>query len=510
MGWGVPAPRGARGRGRAGLQGVRAVWELGRAQFALCFGSIQIRAGHPAPAAGIPRGARAQGCSRGSKSLCHHGHGCGQASSHTCQHGAASSWHTGPRATSLGAGRALRGQGSTPCPLTLTLPAATLRSSPGARPAAPQSTRTGTSTGTGWGHGTAAADRLSPLRCHTGISPRSQKPALGSVCSALGWFMCPVWRVPGADTDAASPVPCRASWDTRTTRTPGCSGWAPAITSSPSGSARYSPRREGDPGAARVSQTRSLWCLCWGPKCFLGGRRLPRQMPWAWMGREVVPQGRPGSPGAHRHHVCVPADAGAGGEALGHAAAQQGDAHRGAGHLSRVGTGTRCGAGGPAVGTPQSETHGASGGGAGGGRELLAQVALGHKAGDNAGDGMAASLAPLGWDGRTVAVLGVAWRCPQQRWSGAAPLWWLCWGRHQQWLVAAGQAGAGTGAAGRDAASQRVPLALLQAGAAGPRRPARGALCRGAVAAAQPAVARPAAEPPAHRAAPAEGGEELL
>lgn len=167
------------------------MWEDGRAQFAVCFGSIQIHAGPPAPAAGIPQGSRAQGCSRGSKSLCHHGHGCGQASSHTCQHGAASSWHTGPRATSLGAGRAPRSL----CPLTLTVPAVTLRSSLGARPAAPQSNHT--STGTGWGHGTATAYRLSPLRCHHGhlsavrsqhsapcAQPRGGSCVLGGLCPA--------------------------------------------------------------------------------------------------------------------------------------------------------------------------------------------------------------------------------------------------------------------------------------------------------------------------------------
>lgn len=55
-------------------------------------------------------------------------------------------------------------QGAIPCPLTLTLAAATLRSSPGARPATPQSNHAGT--GTGWGLRTVTACRLSPLHCH--------------------------------------------------------------------------------------------------------------------------------------------------------------------------------------------------------------------------------------------------------------------------------------------------------------------------------------------------------
>lgn len=59
-------------------------------------------------------------------------------------------------------------------------------------------------------------------------------------------------------------------------------------------------------------------------------------------------------------------------------------------------------------GMPWSETHGECGGGAGGSRELLALAALGHKVGDKAGDGVAASLAPFGWDGRVVALLGTA------------------------------------------------------------------------------------------------------
>ncbi|XP_074741593.1 coronin-7 isoform X2 [Strix uralensis] len=43
--------------------------------------------------------------------------------------------------------------------------------------------------------------------------------------------------------------PGKVSWDTRTTRTPGCSGWAPAIASSPSGSARAAiPLYDADTG----------------------------------------------------------------------------------------------------------------------------------------------------------------------------------------------------------------------------------------------------------------------
>lgn len=94
-GLGGPSPQGAQGRGGAGLQVLRAVWERDWAQFALCFGSIRTHEGHPAPAAEIRHGSRAWGCSWGSKFLCHRGHGHSQASSCAWQHGAASSWHAG-------------------------------------------------------------------------------------------------------------------------------------------------------------------------------------------------------------------------------------------------------------------------------------------------------------------------------------------------------------------------------------------------------------------------------
>lgn len=97
------------------------------------------------------------------------------------------------------------------------------------------------------------------------------EPAFNSTCSAPGQFTatageahvpttCPAWLA--AVLTALSAVPCRVSRDTTTTRTPGCSGWAPAIASSPSGSARYSPRQEGGPGSTGMFQPYSLWLLC--------------------------------------------------------------------------------------------------------------------------------------------------------------------------------------------------------------------------------------------------------
>lgn len=71
---------------------------------------------------------------------------------------------------------------------------------------------------------------------------------------------CPAWLA--AVLTALSPVPCRVSQDMTTTRTPGCSGWAPAIASSPSGSARYGPCQEGGPGTTGMFQPYSLWLLC--------------------------------------------------------------------------------------------------------------------------------------------------------------------------------------------------------------------------------------------------------
>lgn len=71
---------------------------------------------------------------------------------------------------------------------------------------------------------------------------------------------------------------------------------------------------------------------------------------------------------------------------MGHAEVQQGDAHHGTGHITRVGMGTHREAGkrvvvtwGGMVGTPRSKTHREHGGGAGGGRELLALAVLGRK-----------------------------------------------------------------------------------------------------------------------------------
>lgn len=117
------------------------------------------------------------------------------------------------------------------------------------------------------GVSTFTACRLSPLLCPQGSSQQSWEPT----CSAPGQFTatageahvpstCPAWLA--AILTALSPVPCRVSRDTTTTRTPGCSGWAPAIASSPSGSARYNPRQEGGPATTGMFQPYSLWLLC--------------------------------------------------------------------------------------------------------------------------------------------------------------------------------------------------------------------------------------------------------
>lgn len=118
---------------------------------------------------------------------------------------------------------------------------------------------------------------------------------------------------------------------------------------------------------------------------------------------------------------------------------------------------------GRVAGTPWSETCRDRGGRAGGGTELLAPAALGHKAGDNAGDCVATSPAPFGWDGRAVAVLGMARRCAQQRWGGTGALWWvvaLLGTALAMSEVAASRVGACTGAARQDAVGEQIPLAL--------------------------------------------------
>lgn len=179
-------------------------------------------------------------------------------------HGAASSQHSIP----LTPGDQVWGEPWGPgSHLTLALPAATLHSLLGAGPAAPQ----GNHAAVGGGVRAVAACGLSPLHCPQGSSQQSREPALGSTCSALGQFTitageahvpstCPAWLA--AVLTALSPVPCRVSRDTTTTRTPGCSGWAPAIASSPSGSARYGPCQEGGPGTTGMFQPYSLWLLC--------------------------------------------------------------------------------------------------------------------------------------------------------------------------------------------------------------------------------------------------------
>lgn len=111
----------------------------------------------------------------------------------------------------------------------------------------------------------AVPTALSPGQLSAELSlpsaPRAQCSAPGQFTATAGEAHVPsTWLA--AILTALSPVPCRVSRDTTTTRTPGCSGWAPAIASSPSGSARYSPRQEGGPGTTGIFQPYSLWLLC--------------------------------------------------------------------------------------------------------------------------------------------------------------------------------------------------------------------------------------------------------
>lgn len=115
---------------------------------------------------------------------------------------------------------------------------------------------------------------------------------------------------------------------------------------------------------------------------------------------------------------------------------------------------------------------------------------------------MVASLAPFGWDGRAVAVLGPVQRCPQQHWDGMGTLWWvvaLLGTAPAVSEVAASWVGAFIGAARQVVVGERIPLVLPARWSGSALTPClqwgRGALCRGAMAAAQPAVVRPAAEP---------------
>lgn len=116
---------------------------------------------------------------------------------------------------------------------------------------------------------------------------------------------------------------------------------------------------------------------------------------------------------------------------MGHAEAQRGNAHRGTGHLTWVGMGTQHGVGGWAVEMSWSGTHQECGGGAGAGRDLLEPAALGHKAGDKAGDSTAASASPLS-----------EMRGQRQCWRGHRGVlwcrggWWHCWGQCLRWLLA--------------------------------------------------------------------------
>lgn len=160
--------------------------------------------------------------------------------------------------------------------------------------------------------------------------------------------------------------------------------------------------------------------LCWGPGCFLGVLspvKAGASLALLGMEGEVELRGWPDIPSAHQHRVCAPADAGAGGEAVGHAAIQRGTAHHGTGHLTWVGTRTHRGVGGWAVGVPWSETCGSTVV-----EWEVAPTAHVHKVGDKAGDSMATSSAPFGWDGRAVAVLGMHRGVP----SSAGIGWVLC------------------------------------------------------------------------------------
>lgn len=194
---------------------------------------------------------------------------------------------------------------ATPCPVTLTLPAPTLppcwelgqllhKASTLARGVVKAVTACG----------------LSPLHCPQGSSQQSREPALGSRCSAPGQFTgtaaeahisaCPAWLA--VLVTALSPVPCRVSRDTTTTRTPGCSGWAPAIASSLSGSARYSSRQDGGPGTPGMCEPYSLWLLCqstpstfWVSPMKAGGALT---LAGRWLAKALAPQSHPGSASA--------------------------------------------------------------------------------------------------------------------------------------------------------------------------------------------------------------------
>lgn len=206
----------------------------------------------------------------------HYGRGCGQASSGACRHGAASSLHTGPRAPSLCVGRPPGGPGSRPVPLHAHVTCC--------HPPLLAGSQASHSTKQPFRH--QHRHRVGAQDCHrlravpAALSPRASLGGVGTQHPApcarprggsqpppvkhTSPAVCPAWP---AAIPTESPVPCRVSRDTRTTRTPGCSGWAPAIASSPSGSARYGPHREGDPGATGMS----YGGCARAPRCFLGG-----------------------------------------------------------------------------------------------------------------------------------------------------------------------------------------------------------------------------------------------
>jgi len=259
---------------------------------------------------------REPGDAAGEVSPCDSSHGRGPASSHACQHGAASSRHTGPEPPHR-VRTEPRGTREPPCAPSRShylLPP----SAPHWEPGQPLHKATTLAPAQGGGSGLSPLAGCPHCTVPVGVSQWGREPALSSTRSAPARFTATtgeahilrgVPAVPAAILMAVSPVPCRVSWDTSTTRTPGCSGWAQPIASSLSGSARYGPHREGSSGPTGMSQPRSLQRLCQGPGCFFGwciphGSRRPPH--WVagpllgteggWLARAVVP---------HQRRVCA-------------------------------------------------------------------------------------------------------------------------------------------------------------------------------------------------------------
>uniref|UniRef100_A0A8B9DGX1 Coronin n=1 Tax=Anser cygnoides TaxID=8845 RepID=A0A8B9DGX1_ANSCY len=90
-------------------------------------------------------------------------------------------------------------------------------------------------------------------RCSPLLNVATHPAGPGVLNPSLFSFYLNRTRSCGSLTPEPARLHPRASRDMRTTRTPGCSGWAPAIASSPWGSARYGPRWEGSSALAGIS-----------------------------------------------------------------------------------------------------------------------------------------------------------------------------------------------------------------------------------------------------------------